>query len=63
MDVTFQKKMLLNFTFDPAEVEDFINDQRLLALASIKFQNNEEKQAADEDHRQEIKDMVAYLLN
>lgn len=49
MDITFQRKMLQNYTFEATEVEDFINDERLLALATIKFQNNEESAEAVEN--------------
>lgn len=43
MDTGFQKKVLQDYTFDVTEVDDFINDKRLLALAHIKFMNTENK--------------------
>ena len=42
MDLALQRKCLVDYTFDNIEVEDFLNDPRLLALAQIKFMNGED---------------------
>ena len=48
MDIEKQKKALQDYTFDNEEIDDFLNDPRLLALAKIKFMNTEDKEwAAD----------------
>ena len=46
MNVSLQRKFLVEYTFDEDEVEDFVNDPRLLALAKIKFMNQEESERA-----------------
>jgi len=44
LDALLQKKVLQDYySFDDEQVEDFINDPRLLALAQIKFMNKEDK--------------------
>lgn len=59
-----QKKVLQDYySFDDEQVEDFINDPRLLALAQIKFMNNEDKDKEKVEKERQIVDMVAYLLN
>ena len=45
------------------EVEDFLNDPRLLALAQIKFMNGEDTDRETTKEQVEIRDMVAFLLN
>ena len=37
MDVALQRKALIDFEFSDKEVEQFVNDPRLLALTKIKF--------------------------
>lgn len=63
MDKVEQRKYLVDYTFDNIEVEDFLNDPRLLALAQIKFMNAEDTERATSQQQAEIKEMVAYLLN
>ena len=55
--------MLTDYTFDVTEVEDFLNDPRLLALAKIKFMNQEDRDLDADKKQQELKEMVAYVLN
>ena len=47
MPEALQKKALMDYTFDSTEVEDFLNDPRLLALAHIKFMNGEDKEVSE----------------
>ena len=42
MEEVAQRKALVDYAFDNIEVEDFLNDPRLLALAHIKFMNGED---------------------
>ena len=46
MGTGFQKRVLQDYTFDVTEVEDFINDRRLMALAHIRFMSTEGKDEA-----------------
>ena len=63
MDVALQRKALVDYDFDEREVEEFVNDPRLFALAKIKFQNKEESDHASWENKKIIKEMVGYLLN
>ena len=64
LDALLQKKVLQDYySFDDEQVEDFINDPRLLALAQIKFMNKEDKDKEKYEKERQIVDMVAYLLN
>ena len=49
MDVALQRKYLVDYTFDNIEVEDFLNDPRLLALAQIKFMNGEDNERENQN--------------
>ena len=37
MPVELQRKALMDYAFDGPEIDDFLNDPRLFALAQIKF--------------------------
>lgn len=63
MRLSFQRQVLSDFAFDVNEVEDFLNDPRLLALASIKFLNSEDRDVQAEKKQKELQEMVAYVLN
>ena len=63
MATGFQKRVLQDYTFDVTEVEDFINDRRLMALAHIRFMTTEGKDEVEKERTDEIKEMVAFLLN
>ena len=39
-----RRKALADYTFDSLEVDDFLNDPRLMSLAHIKFMNGEDKE-------------------
>ena len=41
MAATRQRKLIEDLAFEKAQVEGFINDPRLLALANIKVMSNE----------------------
>lgn len=55
--------MIEDLAFDKGQVEDFINDQRLLALANIKVMSNETREEEEAEQQEELKEMVAFLLN
>lgn len=55
--------MIEDLAFDKGQVEDFINDQRLLALANIKVMSNETREEEEAEKQEELKEMVAFLLN
>jgi len=63
MGITFQRQVLYDYEFDVNEIDDFLNDPRLLALAQIKFLNSEDRDKESESKRRELTQMVAYLLN
>ena len=58
-----RRRALADYTFDSIEVEDFLNDPRLFALAHIKFMNGEDQEREVQQGVDQIKEMVAYLLN
>ena len=63
MAATKQRKLIEDLAFDKGQVEDFINDQRLLALANIKVMSNETREEEEAEQQEELKEMVAFLLN
>lgn len=54
---------MTDYTFGDEELQEFIDDPRLLALAQIKFMNQEDKEVSENSKESEIKEMVGYLLN
>ena len=44
MAATRQRKLIEDLAFDKSQVEGFINDARLLALANIKIMTNESRE-------------------
>ena len=63
MDTNLQRKFLVDYYFEDHEVEDFVNDPRLLALAKIKFMNQEDTERATWEKKTQVKEMIGYLLN
>ena len=63
IDNEIKREILRDYTFDEAQIDEFVDDPRLLALAQIKFMNQEDKEYATAEKEEEISEMVAYLLN
>ena len=63
MNESFQRQVLIDYAFDLNEVDDFLNDPRLLALASIRFLNTEDEDRDAEKKQKELREMVAFVLN
>ena len=55
--------MIEDLAFDKSQVEGFVNDPRLLALANIKVMSNETREEEEAEKQEELKEMVAFLLN
>ena len=63
MDLAYQKQKLQEYSMKDAEIEGFLNDPRLLALAQMKLMDKEDRDFEAEKKENELKEMVAYVLN
>lgn len=55
--------VLIDYSFSEDEIKEFVNDPRLIALATIKTMNAESAERLTWEKKVQIKEMVGYLLN